>query len=390
MRLNRRQTIAGLGSAALVGCAPKSAREPYDGDAQVLILGAGLAGLRAAQILAEAGKDVLVLEANDRVGGRVYSLWHQDGFTEAGGARIRANDSRVQSLAVSLGLLFEPADPPADKIAVWADGQRLVLGADQTGSFLAQPAEPFVSNLTDLKISGGAQRLPEAMANSLLNWPVLKTYIKSISVHDKDVSAADHTGRVWRAQQMICTLPFAALRHLEIKADMPDTQKMSITRLRYVQNLQIHFRAKTPFWEKDALPANMWTNGPTGRIIANRDSSGQPTGLFKATFFDEQINAIYKGSATGIHQRFRAELARLRPSTYANIEILDVVDWTKDNHAAGGAYMSSTAPDVSDWVNPIGDSIGRLHFAGSHLGLGANGMEGALESAERAAAAILA
>ena len=40
----------------------------------VIVLGAGVAGLAVARTLAEAGKNVLLLEARDRVGGRVWSV----------------------------------------------------------------------------------------------------------------------------------------------------------------------------------------------------------------------------------------------------------------------------------------------------------------------------
>lgn len=51
----------------------------------ILILGAGLAGLVAALELSRAGYDVQVLEYNDRVGGRTWTLRGGDRFTELGG-----------------------------------------------------------------------------------------------------------------------------------------------------------------------------------------------------------------------------------------------------------------------------------------------------------------
>jgi monoamine oxidase len=54
------------------------------GAAEVIVVGAGLAGLNAALELTDAGVDVLVLEASDRVGGRVHTVDFGDGPIEAG------------------------------------------------------------------------------------------------------------------------------------------------------------------------------------------------------------------------------------------------------------------------------------------------------------------
>lgn len=390
MKFDRRQTLIGLGGAALSGCQPTASVITPGGAPDIIILGAGLAGLRAAQILSAAGKNVTVLEANDRVGGRVHTLHHKDGFTEAGGARIRQGDLRLKRLASELGLILDPVRAQAETISVGTQSQQRLITPLEVDVLNAAEPSQFLQDPTDLVISGGAQRLPDAMANRLLNWPVLKTYIQKISVDDNGVSAVDHTGHIWRAPHMICTLPFGALRHLQINAPLPARQKEGIARLPYIQNLQIHFRAKSAFWEKDGLPADMWFAGLTGRITANRNAGGDPTGLFHSSLFGDQISALYSGGKKGLHQRFRAELARLRPSTYAQIEILNVIHWTKDNRAAGGAYVNADAAQLTEWLNVMDQSAGRLHFAGSHLARGVTGMEGALESAERAAAALLA
>jgi phytoene dehydrogenase-like protein len=41
---------------------------------QAIVIGAGAAGLRAAVALRKAGRQVLVLEARDRIGGRVHTV----------------------------------------------------------------------------------------------------------------------------------------------------------------------------------------------------------------------------------------------------------------------------------------------------------------------------
>ncbi len=83
--------------------------------ADVLVLGAGLAGLSAARDLAGGGADVLVLEARSRVGGRVEATTLPDGRTvQLGGEVIGHKHTAYLELLGELGLSAEPsyvADP---------------------------------------------------------------------------------------------------------------------------------------------------------------------------------------------------------------------------------------------------------------------------------------
>jgi monoamine oxidase len=84
---------------------------------RVVVVGAGLAGLTAALDLGEAGWDVVVLEARDRVGGRVHTLY--DPFStglhaEAGGESIDDNHDQIQALVTRFGLQTERR--PANKL----------------------------------------------------------------------------------------------------------------------------------------------------------------------------------------------------------------------------------------------------------------------------------
>src|SRR4051794_31898375 len=73
----------------------------------IVIAGAGLAGLAAARQLEARGAAVTIVEARERVGGRVWTI--REGFAqgqhgEGGADLIEAEQAEVLSLAKSLGL----------------------------------------------------------------------------------------------------------------------------------------------------------------------------------------------------------------------------------------------------------------------------------------------
>lgn len=81
-------------------------------NADVIIIGAGTAGLMAAMQLSRKGKKVMVLEARDRTGGRIHTLQNAD-FTE--GAELGAEFIHG-NLPVTLALLKEAKIPAIDAV----------------------------------------------------------------------------------------------------------------------------------------------------------------------------------------------------------------------------------------------------------------------------------
>ena len=95
-----------LSSLLLAGvsvCHKGSSR--HNSEVDVAIIGAGLAGLSAGQALVDANKTIVILEARDRVGGRVENFHLRNGgFTELGAAFVGPTQDHVLALAHELGL----------------------------------------------------------------------------------------------------------------------------------------------------------------------------------------------------------------------------------------------------------------------------------------------
>jgi len=78
------------------------------GRADVVIVGAGFSGLAAARALAKAGKKVVVLEARNRVGGRVKAGTIAGRTVDVGGMWAAATQTRILDLIKEFGFQLVP------------------------------------------------------------------------------------------------------------------------------------------------------------------------------------------------------------------------------------------------------------------------------------------
>ena len=91
-------------------------------DCDVVVVGAGLAGLTAARTLVRAGRSVLVVEARDRVGGRTLNLAVGDAVVEMGGQGVGPSQSAVRDLAREVGVGTFPTHNTGEALLEWRGG----------------------------------------------------------------------------------------------------------------------------------------------------------------------------------------------------------------------------------------------------------------------------
>lgn len=118
-------------------------------DADVCVVGAGYAGLTAARRLSQQGKSVVVLEARDRVGGRIWTYQLPDGSpVDRGGAWLAPKHDAIFELAGEVGV---------STYKTWVKGAHLLIDGERTRRYTG--LIPKISPLAVVSIALAQWRL---------------------------------------------------------------------------------------------------------------------------------------------------------------------------------------------------------------------------------------
>jgi monoamine oxidase len=238
-------------------------------------------------------------------------------------------------------------------------------------------------------IKGGNKQLPEAMAAALNKEVHFGKEVVGIRSEDDAAEVHCADGTVYRADHVICSIPFAVLRKLQVDPVLTGAQGQAVWSLDRQLVTQVHLVPTAPFWEADGLSPGMFTDGPAGFMlpIFGHDDPDELTSLQVWLLGPdaERADQLDEQSATGM---VVSAIENLRPAAKGKLEVAGYKSWYRDPFSAGD-WAVFRPGQVSRFVHEMATPHGRIHFCGEHTALANRGMEAAMESGERAAIEIL-
>lgn len=390
----------------------------------VIVVGAGFSGLAAATELMQAGRDVLMLEARDRVGGRVESVVLADGTRiDSGGQFLCRDMTAVQQLAAAHGnpvvmahvegdetyqppmslsrgdaiwsevealrehiIRLDPADPAYRGLTVsqWIGGQG-DLDPDVAAAFLGlieglwcrSPDEVSFAWLasTDSRITneysemesflgGTMHALADALAAALGPRLRLAAPVDRIA-HSAD-GATVHAGKEsFVARRVIVCVPPVMARRIAFDPPAPVGVRQALAAWGAGDVIKAFIRYDTPFWRGRGLSGTVLWSEPH-RLYACDASRDGLSGLVMF-IGGPHARAWHARPETDLRAYIRDRLVEALGAEAGGFDEISIRDWT-DDQWSGGAYSDNVIdPDATDAETPLRDGFGPIRFASSEL-----------------------
>lgn len=426
----------------------RDAGAPPPLQADVLVIGAGFAGLRAAEVLRDAGRSVIVLEARDRLGGRALSKQTRGVTIELGPAWLHnVAYNPVAARASALGLDVRPVDSSrrlygperrelssrrrarwieqlqqaitlerralaerADRsvgeaLAPWLasqreqDGLRWTIATEWEQRYGASVDELSLAHFDhggqELGIDGrvqlGFSQLIERMAQGFRierSWPV-----ERVAHSAERVEVTGPRGTL-RARAAIVTVPVGVLAEgaIRFEPDLPSGKREALSRVKMGSVSEHYFEFAEAFWR----PRDEWI----GLLTAPAQPGRFAQWVDQASYHGRPILLARHGAALARELEGADDATLVRAATDALRTVFGAAvteptavhraQWSRDPYARGThSYLSVGArPEDRDTLAaPIGST---LHFAGEATARTHSAtVRGAYESGERAARALL-
>lgn len=427
----------------LMGAVPASNLADLPAQADVVVVGAGLAGLRCAVDLASQGRDVVVVEARQRVGGRVWSHRFANGqVCERGAEFVDSHHTAVLALAAELGLhsserdiavdvdgvlvdaggrpvpmrlhatladdlqrweralqSLDPRHAPDDaSLAVLIDSlglsavSRLVVGRDVRTEFMLPPEEisqRFAAHVTSRqtagrrevhRIVGGNDQLATGLARLLADAGGRLVVGAPVAAIDADRGSVRLVaGGELEARVVVAAVPLPVLSRLW--RDIPP----ELAALGYGIGGKISIQFSRRLWRDLGRNGTVLSDRRWGHLWETTDDQEGDSGVLT------NLLASHDGASFAAlpdaPDQLLAEIERIFPGARGLAGERVQTDWTNDPYSLG-AYACGGPGQWTAVRDALSSPTERLWIAGEHEDEFTGYMEGALRSGRRTAVRV--
>jgi monoamine oxidase len=397
---------------------------------RVVVIGAGFAGLAAADALRAGGAEVTVLEARDRVGGRVWSVPFGEGaVVERGAEFILPGYESMEALVARFGIpmvlkgtpygrrvsIGDEAVPQTDLEGVFEGlaGGVLAGSTSAADAIASMDLNPRLSALIRTRISisnghpvddleasvldegastfgdfdnhtleGGNMRLADALAGELGEAMRLSSPVRRVRWSQGTVTVATDEAEI-AADAVVIAIPTAPLAEIEFDPPLEGATAEALRTVTYGQNSKLFLRLRSP-----APPSAIMSVAGHFWSYTQLGADGQPAPFLVG--YTGTMSAIDALGGSDRVEDWVAALVALRPDLDLdpNPGSAMLSSWHDDPWVRGSYSARSVSSPLrdDDLVRPIGPLV----FAGEHTAGEWHGlMEGALRSGQRAASQVL-
>ncbi|MGH9947640.1 MAG: flavin monoamine oxidase family protein [Pyrinomonadaceae bacterium] len=415
-----------------------------------VIIGAGFSGLAAAYKLNKAGWDVTVLEARNRIGGRVFS--HRDSETglicELGAEWVGESHERLKALCHDFKIPLQKhqfddyllqngkVSPPGqwgfspqakaafeklikgydkltllqqakldkydwwnylEKIGFNEDDLRLRDLMDSTDfgesirhvsafSALAEYAESSPKNEMDYKMTGGNSRLAEEFAK----WIGAENIKLGMLVTDVNQLKGTVTVKTdndsFKADAVICTAPIQSLLKIKFNPPLPSVQREAAEKLTYARICKNSVVYDERFWKDENF--SMVSDTTSHYYFHSTQNQEGKQGILTAYSIGEKADVLASQSDERRMRIVAGDLTDFNENALRLARRIVSYAWQRDKYT-DGAY-ALYRPGQWFGIRPILQrSHGKVLFAGEHLADWQGFMEGAIETGEAAAKKLI-
>ncbi|MGI9502560.1 MAG: flavin monoamine oxidase family protein [Geminicoccaceae bacterium] len=353
--------------------------------AEIGIIGGGLAGLAAATLLIEAGRSVQVVEARDRPGGRIRSVLDDQGrhFADLGPSWIWPSvQPTIARWIEKLGL---------STFAQYQDG--LVIldhGREDTVE-----RRPLPGQFGTMRLEGGPQALIDRLATRIPR-TAIRTGAPVVSIDLSDKEVAIRTGgaspdMLHVGQLIVAVPPRITLAGIDWQPGLPAalTQALAALPTWMASQAKVAVIYDRAFWRERGWSGRIFSRvGPLMEAHDHSGADGNPAAIYGFVGWPPDHR---KAAAADLETHIRAQLSRCFGKDAPEPKAVHIEDWATDPLVATPRDLAEPMdhPQPGPAFLRAPQAADRLWFAGSETAAQSPGLiEGALVAAEHAAAGI--